>query len=65
LHLGFDLYRNGLRANPTLIAARRSGRAGGAAYRFVDRGARLATYRLQVVDLARRRSWYGVGSAAG
>jgi hypothetical protein len=61
--LGFNLYRNSVKLNRTLIAAKRSGQARGAAYRFVDRLApRSTTYRIQVVDLKGRRSWYTIGS---
>jgi hypothetical protein len=63
--LGFNLFRNGRRLAPTMIRAKRSGQAGGAAYRFVDPAApKLATYRLQLVDLAGKRTWYAIGSAA-
>jgi hypothetical protein len=63
--LGFNLYRNGRRVNRALIAASRSGQARGAAYRLVDPSAPgVATYRLQIVDLAGKQSWYGIGSTA-
>lgn len=56
--LGFNLWRDGRKANRALIAARHSGEARGASYRFVDRAARgSASYRLQVVDLNGKRSW--------
>lgn len=65
--LGFNVYRStaggGSRdLNRTLIAARRSGTAGGAAYSLGDRNIRRATsytYRLQVVGLDGRRQWAG------
>ena len=63
--LGFNVWRNGKRLNRTLITAKHTGRAGGASYRFADRTARsgrVYTYRLQVVDLKGRASWYGAGS---
>jgi hypothetical protein len=56
--LGFEVFRNGVRLNRRLIPARRIG-----AYRFLDRTARrgaLLTYRLRIVDVAGRRSWYGI-----
>jgi hypothetical protein len=56
--LGFDVFRNGLRLNRRLIPATGTG-----AYRYLDRTARrrsLATYRLRIVDLAGKTSWYGV-----
>jgi carboxypeptidase family protein len=57
--LGFNLLRNGKKLNRGLIAAKHSGQARGSTYRFVDRPAgRSAKYRLQVVDLNGRRSWY-------
>jgi hypothetical protein len=63
--VGFNLFRNGVKVNRVLIAAKRPGGTGGAAYHFVDRHApRVAAYRLQVVDLKGKGSWYGVGSAA-
>lgn len=63
---GFNVIRNGKRLNRALIAAKRSGQAGGAAYSFVDRSAlrgRRYSYRLQVVDLTGRRSWHGAATA--
>ena len=70
--LGYNLYRSAdagpfRKLNRMLIAAKRAGSAGGAAYRFPDRtvkGARTYTYRLQVVETGGKRSWYGVGSTA-
>ena len=59
---GFNVYREGVRLNRALIAAKRSGKAAGAAYRFVDRAAPRggsSSYRLQVVDLKGKRTWYG------
>jgi hypothetical protein len=68
--LGFNVYRVNARGaltrvNPTLIRARHSGRTTGALYRFLDRGAtrrNATTYKLQLVDLQGKRSWYGVGT---
>ena len=65
--LGFNVWRGQTKVNRTLIAAKRSGKAAGAAYRFVDRAARAsrnASYRLQVVDLKGKRSWYGSAAIA-
>jgi len=60
---GFNVFRNGTKLNRTLITAKLSGRAEGATYRFVDRHAqRQPRYRLQVVGLTGRRSWYGAGT---
>ncbi|MFN2469087.1 MAG: S8 family serine peptidase [Gaiellaceae bacterium] len=59
--LGFNLFRNGKQLNRALIPAKHSGKAAGAAYRFVDRTARRggsSSYRLQVVDLHGKRTWY-------
>jgi hypothetical protein len=61
--VGFNLYRNGSKLNRKLIAAKKSGTTGGAAYRFVDRTApRSTTYRLQFVDLKGNRTWHTIGS---
>ena len=70
--LGYNLYRSTgsgpyRKVNRGLIAAKRSGESIGAAYRFVDRSVRRGkayAYRLQVVDLAGKRSWHTLGSAA-
>ena len=60
--LGFNVWRDRVKVNRKLIAARHSGEARGARYRVVDRAAlRSSTYRLQVVELSGRRSWYRVG----
>jgi hypothetical protein len=68
--LGFNVWRSSgeirRKLNRALVPAKHSGKPTGAAYRFVDRKAKsrtLHTYRLQVVDLKGKRSWYGVGSA--
>jgi hypothetical protein len=56
---GFNLYRvaNGhkVKVNRRLIAAK--GKGGGAGYRFLDRGHRGASYRLEVVDLDGTHQW--------
>jgi photosystem II stability/assembly factor-like uncharacterized protein len=57
---GFNVFRNGRKLNRSLIVARRSGRAGGASYRFVDRAAKRgqpSRYRLQIVDLRGKVTW--------
>ena len=63
--LGFNVWRfhngSGVKVNRTLVLAKRSGEAGGASYTFLDRhpGARRGlSYRLQLVDLQGKRSWY-------
>jgi hypothetical protein len=68
--LGFNIWRSSgesrRKLNRALVPAKQSGKPSGAAYRFVDRKAKgrtLRTYRLQVVDLKGKRSWYGVASA--
>jgi hypothetical protein len=54
------------KVNRTLVAAKKTGSAaGGFAYRLLDRNARRDrhyTYRLQIVDLKGKPSWYGAGS---
>jgi hypothetical protein len=65
--LGYNVFRNGVKVNRSLIVAKRSGRAAGASYRYLDRAAkagRIAQYRLQVVSLAGKRTFYGAGSVA-
>ena len=55
--LGFDVFRNGVRLNRALIPAN------GRSYRHVDRTARrgaFLTYRLRIVDLSGKRTWYGI-----
>jgi hypothetical protein len=66
---GFNLWRSSSKSwrkvNQALIAAKQTGRAAGAAYRLLDRSSRPRgsyTYRLQVVDLNGKRSWYGPGA---
>jgi hypothetical protein len=68
---GFNVwsYRNGkgVKVNRTLIRAKRSGEPAGASYRFVDPVARVRrglTYRLQLVDLKGKRSWYAAFAIA-
>ena len=57
---GFDVFRRGVKVNRTLIAAKNGGRARGANYQFVDRfGSTRSTYRLRLVDLNGKRSWFG------
>lgn len=62
--LGFEVYRTApgkaVRVNRSLVAARHSGTARGAAYRLVDRSVRggaKATYRLRLVHLDGSRHW--------
>ncbi len=65
--LGFNVWRGQTKLNRALIAAKRSGKAAGAPYRFVDRAgkaSRNASYRLQGVDLKGKRSWYGSAAIA-
>lgn len=64
--LGFNIWRvargSSHRVNRALIRAEHAGRAQGAAYRVVDRGARKGvtyTYRLQLVNRNGARSWAG------
>jgi len=70
--LGFHVYRS-TGAGPfrkvtrALIEAKKTGRATGAVYSFVDRTARRGasyTYRLQLVSTTGKRSWHTLGSAA-
>lgn len=68
--LGFNLWRSSTmkswrKVNATLIAAKRTGQAAGASYRFVDRAAKRGkayNYRLQIIDLKGKRSWHSVGA---
>ncbi|MFN2469288.1 MAG: hypothetical protein ABR521_14310 [Gaiellaceae bacterium] len=65
--LGYNVWRGNAKVNRTLIAAKKSGKAAGSAYRFVDRAApagRSVKYRLQVVDLKGGRAWYGERATA-
>jgi hypothetical protein len=64
--LGFNLWRTAgqrtVKVNARLMPARNSGRAAGAAYRFVDRSIdarKTYSYRLQLVALKGTRSWAG------
>ena len=66
---GFNVWRatgrGWRRINAAVIPAKRTGTARGASYRFVDRTAsrtRFVNYRLQVVGLDGKRSWFGAGS---
>jgi FG-GAP-like repeat len=57
--MGFHVYRSGAKLNRTLIPARGSG-AAGAAYRLLDRHARIgavSSYRLQAVRANGTRAW--------
>ncbi|MFN2467537.1 MAG: sialidase family protein [Gaiellaceae bacterium] len=61
---GYNVWRfahgKGVKVNRTVVPAKAFGRAGGAAYRLVDRGARRRvgyTYRLQVVDRDGKHAW--------
>jgi hypothetical protein len=63
--LGFNVWRyhngKGVKINRTLVRAKRSGEPAGASYSFPDTrpGVRRGlTYRLQLVDLAGKRTWY-------
>jgi subtilisin-like proprotein convertase family protein len=59
---GFNVYRANTKLNKRLIGARHAGVAHGSAYSLLDRGVRKGasyTYRLQVVGLDGKRSWYG------
>jgi hypothetical protein len=63
--LGFNVWRfrngKGVKVNRTLIRAKRSGEPAGASYSFVDAkpGARRGlSYRLQLVDVQGKRTWY-------
>jgi hypothetical protein len=69
--LGFNVWRyrgaKGVKVNRTLVRAKRSGEPAGASYRFVDqvRGAKRGlTYRLQLVDLKGKRTWYAAFAIA-
>ncbi|MBA2356796.1 MAG: fibronectin type III domain-containing protein [Actinobacteria bacterium] len=62
--LGFDVWRStgakAVKVNRALVPAKAAGRAGGAAYRLVDRNLRPGTaytYRLQVVSRDGSRAW--------
>lgn len=62
---GFNVYRANAKLNKRLIGARHSGLARGGAYSVVDRAARkggVYTYRLQVVGLDGKKSWFGATS---
>jgi hypothetical protein len=63
--LGFNVWRyhngKGVKVNRTLVRAKRSGEPAGASYSFPDTrpGARRGlSYRLQLVDLNGKRTWY-------
>jgi hypothetical protein len=69
--LGFNVWRyrgaKGVKVNRTLVRAKRSGEPKGASYRYVDqvRGAKRGlTYRLQLVDLKGKRTWYAAFAIA-
>jgi VCBS repeat protein/FG-GAP repeat protein len=62
--IGFHVYRSDVKLNRTLIAARGSGTAG-AAYRLLDRHARIgavSSYHLQAVRADGTRAWLGRAS---
>jgi hypothetical protein len=62
--IGFHVYREAIRLNRTLIPARGSG-AAGAAYRLLDRRARIgavSSYHLQAVRADGTRAWLGQAS---
>ena len=62
---GFNVYRARSKLNKRLIAARHAGLARGDAYALLDRTARRGgtyTYRLQVVCLDGRKTWFGATS---
>ena len=61
---GYDVWRvagkTSVKVNRAPIVAKAAGRAGGASYRLVDRGARAGasyTYRLRAVNVDGHRSW--------
>jgi hypothetical protein len=69
--LGFNVWRyrgaKGVKVNQTLVRAKRSGEPKGASYRYVDPVAgakRGLTYRLQLVDLKGKRTWYAAFAIA-
>ena len=69
--LGFNIWRyqgaKGVKVNRTLVRAKRSGEPKGASYRYIDqvRGAKRGlTYRLQLVDLKGKRTWYAAFAIA-
>lgn len=68
--LGFNVWRyrgaKGVKVNRTLVHAKRSGEPKGASYRYVDqvRGVKGLTYRLQLVDLKGKRTWYAAFAIA-
>jgi hypothetical protein len=69
--LGFNVWRyrgaKGVKVNRTLVRAKRSGEPKGASYRYIDyvRGAKRGlTYRLQLVDLKGKRTWYAAFAIA-
>jgi hypothetical protein len=66
---GFNVWRSSgrswRRVNKALVPAKHVGGTVGVGYRLLDRSVRRGTfytYRLQVVNLKGKRSWYGVGS---
>jgi subtilisin-like proprotein convertase family protein len=59
---GFNVYRATTKLNKRLIEARHPGRRQGGAYSLIDRAVRkgaVYTYRLQVVGLDGKRTWFG------
>ena len=67
----FNVWRyrgaKGVKVNRTLIRAKLNGEPKGASYRYVDsvRGAKRGlTYRLQLVDLKGKRTWYAAFAIA-
>jgi hypothetical protein len=69
--LGFNVWRyrgaKGVKVNRTIVRAKRSGEPAGASYRYIDqvRGAKRGlTYRLQLVDLKGKRTWYAAFAIA-
>jgi hypothetical protein len=69
--LGFNVWRyrgaKGVKVNRALIRAKRSGKPAGASYRYIDyvRGAKRGlSYRLQLVDLKGKRTWYAAFAIA-
>jgi hypothetical protein len=68
---GFNVWRyrgaKGVKVNRTLVHAKRSGEPAGASYRYVDHAPgvkRGLTYRLQLVDLKGKRTWYAAFAIA-
>ena len=66
---GFNVYRvragKSIKLNHTLVQARSTGKASGAAYSLADRSVQPGStyvYRLQTVALSGRRAWAGASA---